>query len=77
MSASSPDRNAMLPAAPCTTPTPGLRSRGTSTETVQVNHIVPLAGAWYSGAEQWSAQERERFANDPGTLVTVAAATNG
>lgn len=57
-------------------PYTGTMIKGKLSETVQVDHIVPLAGAWFAGAEQWSAQERERFANDPDNLVAVDAAAN-
>ena len=38
---------------------------------IQIDHIVPEAVAWRSGAVGWSAAERERFANDPTELVAV------
>ncbi len=43
---------------------------------LRVDHLVPLAEAWESGASAWPAARRERFANDqgaPGTLVAVTA----
>lgn len=36
-----------------------------SSERVQIDHIVPLYGAWRTGAQEWSFEERERFSNDP------------
>ena len=34
---------------------------------VQIDHLVALAEAWYSGADQWTTERRQRFANDLGT----------
>ena len=31
---------------------------------VQIDHVVALAEAWYSGAYAWTTERRERFAND-------------
>jgi len=33
---------------------------------VQIDHLVALAEAWYSGAFSWTTDQRERFANDLG-----------
>ncbi|WP_438493911.1 HNH endonuclease family protein [Streptomyces asiaticus] len=44
-----------------------------------IDHMVPLAEAWDSGASTWSAQERQDYANDLGdtrALVTVSAREN-
>ncbi|QYJ03307.1 HNH endonuclease family protein [Nocardioides panacisoli] len=46
---------------------------------VDMDHLVPLAEAWDSGARTWSASTRESFANDLGdyrTLVGVTASSN-
>lgn len=44
--------------------------------TVQIDHIVPLAYAWDSGAHAWGARMRLTFANDPANLVAVDGRSN-
>ena len=51
------------------------RGDGTS-DLVQIDHVVALADAWYSGAWQWDGVTRERFANDPANLLAVDGQTN-
>lgn len=44
-----------------------------------IDHRVPLAEAWDSGAKRWTADTRKRFANDlgdPRSLVAVSASSN-
>ncbi|WP_223280743.1 HNH endonuclease family protein [Streptomyces antnestii] len=46
---------------------------------LDVDHRVPLAEAWDSGAGEWTAKEREAYANDLGddrSLIAVSAKTN-
>ncbi|MFE3932019.1 HNH endonuclease family protein [Streptomyces sp. YIM B13508] len=46
---------------------------------LDIDHLVPLAEAWDSGASAWSAAEREAYANDLGddrVLIAVSAASN-
>jgi hypothetical protein len=46
---------------------------------VQIDHLVALAEAWYSGAHAWTTPRRERFANDLGVswaLVAVSPEVN-
>lgn len=44
-----------------------------------IDHLVPLAEAWDSGARRWSGGTRQRYANDLGdsrSLVAVSASSN-
>ncbi|MFI5753063.1 HNH endonuclease family protein [Streptomyces sp. NPDC051644] len=46
---------------------------------LDIDHMVPLAEAWDSGASGWTAARREAYANDQGaatSLVAVTARTN-
>ena len=43
---------------------------------LHIDHLVPLAEAWESGARLWSAEQREAFANAEDGLVAVSAASN-
>jgi len=45
-------------------------------EAIQIDHVVPLAEAWVSGARTWSTAKRERFANDLHGLLAVDGPTN-
>jgi Protein of unknown function (DUF1524) len=45
-------------------------------ESVQIDHIVPLAYAWDMGAYGWTFPERLRFANDPANLLAVEGQAN-
>lgn len=51
--------------------------RGAHTgESVQIDHIVPLALAWDMGASSWPFPKRLRFANDPANLLAVQGQAN-
>jgi hypothetical protein len=46
---------------------------------LDVDHFVPLAEAWRSGANRWSQSQRTKFANDldlPEALIAVTASSN-
>ena len=43
---------------------------------LHIDHLVPLAEAWESGARLWDAKQREAFANDPSGLVAVSGRSN-
>jgi hypothetical protein len=45
-------------------------------ESVQIDHIVPLALAWDMGAYEWPYRQRLRFANDPANLLAVSGPAN-
>ncbi len=45
-------------------------------EAIQIDHVVPLAEAWVSGARRWSRARRETFANDLDELLAVDGPTN-
>jgi hypothetical protein len=45
-------------------------------EAIQIDHVVPLAEAWVSGARTWSRDRREAFANDLHELLAVDGPTN-
>ena len=55
------------------------RATWTNASDVDIDHLVPLAEAWASGAKTWNADTRMRYANDlrdPRTLVAVTDNVN-
>ncbi|WP_051639889.1 HNH endonuclease family protein [Cellulomonas sp. URHE0023] len=50
--------------------------RGPDSADVQIDHVVALADAWETGAQQWSPQKRLAFANDPANLLAVDGPAN-
>ena len=51
------------------------RGRSTS-DAVQIDHVVALGDAWQTGAQQLSLVERTNLANDPVELLAVSGAAN-
>lgn len=52
-------------------------TRGTSTSNdVQIDHVVALGDAWASGAAAWSDDERHQLGNDPLNLLAVSGPLN-
>jgi hypothetical protein len=51
--------------------------RGPDTSnSVEIDHLVSLADAWYKGARTWDDQRRLDFANDPRNLLAVSPQAN-
>ncbi|MER7850621.1 HNH endonuclease family protein [Kitasatospora sp. NPDC096077] len=50
----------------------------TAASQVDIDHMVPLANAWRSGADGWTTDRRKAFANDlvHSQLVAVSASSN-
>ncbi|MGW2400355.1 HNH endonuclease family protein [Kitasatospora sp. NPDC001664] len=50
----------------------------TAAAQVDIDHVVPLANAWRSGADEWTTAARKAFANDleHSQLIAVSAASN-
>ncbi|MEU4012290.1 HNH endonuclease family protein [Streptomyces pseudogriseolus] len=47
----------------------------TSASGLDIDHMVPLAESWDSGASAWTAQRREAYANDQGSATSLVAVT--
>jgi hypothetical protein len=45
-------------------------------QAIQIDHVVPLAEAWVSGASAWKPRRRLRYANDLGDLVAASGPVN-
>ncbi|MNH27628.1 hypothetical protein D3C79_877500 [compost metagenome] len=48
----------------------------TTSDDVQIDHVVALSNAWQTGAQQLSREERIRLANDPLELLAVDGVAN-
>jgi len=51
-------------------------SRITGTSKIQIDHVVPLAEMWRSGAAAWPSERRVAAANDLRNLMAVAGKVN-
>lgn len=52
-------------------------ARGTSTsQAIQIDHIVPVSDAWQKGAREWNDEKRSNFYNDPLNLLAVDGPIN-
>jgi hypothetical protein len=45
-------------------------------QAIQIDHVVPLAEAWVSGAAAWDDESREAYANDLDGLLAVDGPAN-
>ena len=45
-------------------------------QAIQIDHVVPLAEAWVSGASTWGGKRRLRYANDLDGLVASSGPVN-
>lgn len=45
-------------------------------QALQIDHMVPLAEGWRSGADKWTPARRLAFANDPENLTPVTGSAN-
>ncbi|MGC5165213.1 HNH endonuclease family protein [Luteimicrobium sp. DT211] len=50
--------------------------RGPDSGAVQIDHVVALADAWQTGAQDWPADKRLALANDPANLLAVDGPAN-
>lgn len=48
----------------------------TTSQAVQIDHVVALSNAWQTGAQQLDTTQRVAFANDPLNLLAVDGAAN-
>ncbi|MBP2322049.1 hypothetical protein JOF56_002434 [Kibdelosporangium banguiense] len=48
----------------------------TAASDVDIDHVVPLANAWRTGARSWTTAKREQFANDLSSPQLIAVTDN-
>jgi Protein of unknown function (DUF1524) len=48
----------------------------TAASDVDIDHVVPLAAAWRSGAASWTQSDRQKFANDRTNPQLIAVTDN-
>lgn len=63
-------------ADPYTGTTVSFTAGRTTSEAVQIDHVVALSDAWQTGAQQLDADRREALANDPLNLLAVDGPSN-
>lgn len=61
---------------PYTGETVQFKRGATTSQAVQIDHVVALSDAWQKGAQRISAEEREKLANDPLNLLAVDGSAN-
>lgn len=50
--------------------------KSTGGSTIEIDHVVSLSDSWQKGSQQWDAQTRKQFANDPLNLVATSRSVN-
>jgi len=63
-------------ADPYTGATIQFKRGATSSQAVQIDHVIALSNAWQTGAQQLTFEQRESFANDPLELLAVDGPAN-
>ena len=48
----------------------------TSSQELEIDHVVPLFYAWKRGAGLWEREKQQQFANDPANLLPVSVSVN-
>lgn len=48
----------------------------TTSDDVQIDHVIALSNAWQTGAQALTAEQRQQFANDPLELLAVDGEAN-
>lgn len=48
----------------------------TDSSEVDIDHVIPLSNAARNGGQEWSAEKKEAFANDPDNLLATSAKEN-
>lgn len=61
---------------PYTGTTIAFRRGRTTSQAVQIDHVVALQDAWSSGARDWSQKRRVEYANSPDVLLAADGPSN-
>lgn len=51
-------------------------NKETTAGDIDIDHIIPLSNAARNGGQEWSAEKKEIFANDPDNLLATSAKEN-